>query len=224
MPRRHTSGSAGPQRQFRSELDLLRDGERIVDLDPEIANGALQLGVAEQQLHGSQVAGLSINLSRLRSAQRMRAVSRTIKTGALHPSMNDAGVLSRREMRLLPKAARKQVSNAVANALAVRSDAKPAAALARPRLAHELCQTIHRGFGLNSRRDPNRCALCAQQRALVYAGDDAFCANSVTRRCLAEDLRRVETGSLSAGQLLDDLVGAGESRVRQREAGRTSGL
>jgi hypothetical protein len=46
-------GSAGLQRQFRSELDLLRDGERIVDLDPEIANGALQLGVAEQQLHSS---------------------------------------------------------------------------------------------------------------------------------------------------------------------------
>jgi hypothetical protein len=39
-----------------------------------------------------------------------------------------------------------------------------------------------------------------------------------------ELLNRVETGSLSAGQLLDDLVGAGEQRVRQREAGRTSGL
>src|SRR5215472_4866182 len=103
-------GSAGPQRQFRSELDLLRDGERIVDLDPEIANGALQLGVAEEQLHGSQVTGLPINLSRLRSAQRMRAVGRTIKTGALHPSMDDAGVLPRREMRPLLKTAREQVS------------------------------------------------------------------------------------------------------------------
>jgi hypothetical protein len=40
----------------------------------------------------------------------MRAVRRTIKTGALNPSMDDAGVLPRREMRLLPKTAREQVS------------------------------------------------------------------------------------------------------------------
>ena len=63
----------GLLRQLRSELDLLRDAERIVDLDPEIANGALQLRVAEQQLLRSQVAGLPVNLGRLRAAQRMRA-------------------------------------------------------------------------------------------------------------------------------------------------------
>ena len=43
----------------------------------------------------------------------MRAVGRTINTGALHPSMDDAGVLSCRVMRPLPKTAREQVSAAV---------------------------------------------------------------------------------------------------------------
>jgi hypothetical protein len=66
--------------------------------------------VAEQQLHRSQVARLSVNLSRLGSAQRMRAVRRTIKTGALNPSMDDESVLPRREMRLVPETAWEQVS------------------------------------------------------------------------------------------------------------------
>ena len=64
------------------QLHLLRDGESVVHLDPEISNGALQLRVLEQQLYRSQVAGLPVNLSRLRSAQRMRAVRRAIETGA----------------------------------------------------------------------------------------------------------------------------------------------
>jgi hypothetical protein len=59
---------AGPQRRLRSEFDLLEDAERIVDLDPEMANRALQLRVTEQQQHRY--------LSRFGSAQRMRAVRR----------------------------------------------------------------------------------------------------------------------------------------------------
>jgi hypothetical protein len=102
--------SQGRSVGHRSELDLLRDCERIVDLDPEIANGALQLGVAEQQLNRSQVAGLSVNLSSLRSAQRVCAVRRTIEAGALDPTMDDAGVLPCREMRPQPETAWKQVS------------------------------------------------------------------------------------------------------------------
>jgi hypothetical protein len=35
---------------LRSELDLFRDAERIVDLDAEVANGAFQLCVPEEQL------------------------------------------------------------------------------------------------------------------------------------------------------------------------------
>jgi DICT domain-containing protein len=49
------------------QLDLLRDREGVIHLDPEIANGALQLRMAEQQLYRPQVAGLLVDLRRLRS-------------------------------------------------------------------------------------------------------------------------------------------------------------
>ena len=52
-------------RHSHSEFDLLGDADRVVDLDPEKANGTLQLGVAEQELHGSQVAGFAIDLGDL---------------------------------------------------------------------------------------------------------------------------------------------------------------
>ncbi len=42
-----------PQAALGLEFDLLRDAERIVNLDPEISDCTLQLGVREQQLHSS---------------------------------------------------------------------------------------------------------------------------------------------------------------------------
>jgi hypothetical protein len=65
--------------------------------------------VTEQQLYRSQV----VDLGRLRSAQRVCAVSRTIETGALHPPMDDAGVLPRREMRPPAERAREPGSTPV---------------------------------------------------------------------------------------------------------------
>ena len=43
-------GLVGPQSQRRIELDVLRDAERIVNLDPEIANG----GSSERCLLGTE--------------------------------------------------------------------------------------------------------------------------------------------------------------------------
>jgi hypothetical protein len=48
-----------------SDFDFLREFERIVDLDSEITNGTLDLGVTEQQLHGAQVAGSPVDDHRL---------------------------------------------------------------------------------------------------------------------------------------------------------------
>ena len=42
-------------------LSLLRDLQRIVNLDSRIAHGALELGVAEQQLHHSEVLCSSVD-------------------------------------------------------------------------------------------------------------------------------------------------------------------
>ena len=50
------------------QLDLLRDREGVIDLDSKIANGAFKLRVPKQQLYGCQVAGLLVDLRRLRSA------------------------------------------------------------------------------------------------------------------------------------------------------------
>ncbi len=54
-----------------SEFNLLGDAESVVDLDAEISDGAFQLRVPEQQLDRSKIAGFSIDLGRLRPANRM---------------------------------------------------------------------------------------------------------------------------------------------------------
>jgi hypothetical protein len=43
----------------------LRYGKGVVDLDAEVSDGALDPGVAEQELHGSQVACAPVDQSRL---------------------------------------------------------------------------------------------------------------------------------------------------------------
>jgi hypothetical protein len=40
---------------------LLCDGQSVIDLDTEIANRALDLGVTEQQLDGPQIADAAID-------------------------------------------------------------------------------------------------------------------------------------------------------------------
>src|SRR5262249_55671229 len=70
--RRSTHRGPGP-RQNRGcrrclKFDLLRDGEGVIHLDPEVPNGTLEFRMPEQQLHRSQVAGLLVNLSGLSSA------------------------------------------------------------------------------------------------------------------------------------------------------------
>src|SRR5262249_21331884 len=84
------------------------DAERIVNLDTEVANGAFQLCVSEQQLDRSQIAGLLVDLCRLSAPHRMRPISRRVETGALDPAMEDAGILPGREVRLTMKAAWKE--------------------------------------------------------------------------------------------------------------------
>ena len=87
----------------RSEVNLLGNIQGVVHLNSEISDGAFQLGVSEEKLDCTQVAGLPINLCRLRSAHGVRPVSRTVETGAVDPPMDDASILSRRKVRLPPK-------------------------------------------------------------------------------------------------------------------------
>ena len=43
-----------PPLMLASDLRLLGDFEGVIDLDAQISHGRFQLGVAEQQLHGSE--------------------------------------------------------------------------------------------------------------------------------------------------------------------------
>jgi hypothetical protein len=67
-------GFAGPQTCAQLKFHLLRNAERIINLDPETADGVSELGMPEEELYASQVACLLVNLSRLCPAQRVRAV------------------------------------------------------------------------------------------------------------------------------------------------------
>jgi hypothetical protein len=44
-----------------SDVDLFGDRERIVDLDAEVPDRALHLGVAKEQLNGAEVPGSPID-------------------------------------------------------------------------------------------------------------------------------------------------------------------
>ena len=44
-----------------SDVNLFRNGEGIIDLDTEVPDSAFDLGVTEQELHGSQIAGTSVD-------------------------------------------------------------------------------------------------------------------------------------------------------------------
>jgi hypothetical protein len=57
-----------------SDLSGVGKGERILDIDAEILRGALDLRLAEKEVHGSQVAGLLVDDRRRGSAKRMRPV------------------------------------------------------------------------------------------------------------------------------------------------------
>ncbi len=49
-------GDAGPPRPC-SKVRLLGQDQSVIDLDAEIANRALQLGMTKQELAGAQIAG-----------------------------------------------------------------------------------------------------------------------------------------------------------------------
>ena len=50
------------------DIDFLGDFDCIIDLDAEISNGALDLRMSEQKLHGSEVPGPAVNQHSLRAA------------------------------------------------------------------------------------------------------------------------------------------------------------
>jgi hypothetical protein len=56
-----------------SDVDLLGDGERVIDLNAEVPDGALHVRVPKEQLNRAQVSGPPVNQRGLGSPQRVGA-------------------------------------------------------------------------------------------------------------------------------------------------------
>src|SRR5690348_6168859 len=67
---------SGEKCQDRCCLNLqpFRQGQRVIQFYPKIADGALQLGMAQEKLAGSEVPGFAIEQRDLRSPQAVTAV------------------------------------------------------------------------------------------------------------------------------------------------------
>ena len=50
-----------PSRPGRSDLDLFRDDQSVVDIDAQVSHRALYLGVSKQKLNGAQIAGAAVD-------------------------------------------------------------------------------------------------------------------------------------------------------------------
>jgi hypothetical protein len=48
-----------------SDVNLFRYGEGIIDLDTEVPDSAFDLGITEQELHGSQITSTPVDQGRL---------------------------------------------------------------------------------------------------------------------------------------------------------------
>src|SRR5450631_1044476 len=72
----------------RLHFSLLRDLQRVVDLDPEVSDCAFQLGVSTQELNRPKIPGAPVDQRRLGASQRMGAVGCGIEPNRPRPGAN----------------------------------------------------------------------------------------------------------------------------------------
>lgn len=80
-------------RPRQSHVGLLRHLERIVDLDAEISNRALQLAVPEKQLNRPQILRATVDQRRLGPTHCMRPVGCIVQSDRADPTMDQPGIL-----------------------------------------------------------------------------------------------------------------------------------
>ena len=80
-----------------SDVDLLGDLDRIVDLDAEVAHRALDLRMSEQKLDRTEIARSSVDQHSLRVSERVRSELRRIEADAPNPFLHEARILPRRQ-------------------------------------------------------------------------------------------------------------------------------
>jgi hypothetical protein len=75
------------------DLSLLRELERVVNLDAKVPDCALDLAVTEQQLNRSEVLRPLVYQRCFGAAHRMRAIYGRVKSRRARPSMYHPGIL-----------------------------------------------------------------------------------------------------------------------------------
>jgi hypothetical protein len=73
---------------------LLRQEKRVIYLDAEVAHGAFQLRMAQEELAGAQIAGALIDQRDLRSAKAVRSIKCRVQSDRSHPVVEKAAVKS----------------------------------------------------------------------------------------------------------------------------------
>jgi hypothetical protein len=91
-----------------SDVDLLGDGERIIELDAEVPDRALHLGVPEEELNCPEISGSPIDQRRLGAPERVGAEQRRVEADAGDPPRQQASILAGREAAPIPAAAMEQ--------------------------------------------------------------------------------------------------------------------
>lgn len=89
-------------------LSLFRHLKRVVYLDSEISNRALQLRVPQQQLDSAQVLCPTIDERSLCSTHGVCAIRGVIESDRCNPAMDKPGVLARRQVRGVVNATREE--------------------------------------------------------------------------------------------------------------------
>lgn len=80
------------------DFGLLRNLQRIVHLNAEVANRTFQLGMAKQQLNGPQVLRALIDKGGLGPSHRVRPVGRRILPGSIGLVMHNSRILACRDV------------------------------------------------------------------------------------------------------------------------------
>jgi hypothetical protein len=89
-----------------SQTSVCSDSSRgIVNLNPQISDGALELCMPQEQLDGSEILHPLVNQRRLCAPQRMGAVSPRVQLDPRYPGLHDPCILSRRDVRRSSQAA-----------------------------------------------------------------------------------------------------------------------
>lgn len=105
---------------------MLGEGERVLDVHPEIAHRALDLGVTQEQLHRPQIAGCLVDDRRLGPGKRVRAIVLAPQPDCCHPLVHEPGILPSADMVRVVGATREGiVVNRAAPVLQPRLEAGP---------------------------------------------------------------------------------------------------